>query len=70
MSDSELGECLPSQRVDAMSVDPKTYSVQNCTLDGEVPFGGDDDDDEGGEIIDEGQDLRLPRFSSCFYLKL
>lgn len=52
-----------------MSVDRKVYSVQNCTLDGEVPFGGGDGHEEG-EIDDEGQDLRRLRFSSCFYLQL
>lgn len=43
-----------------MSINPQMYSVQNCTLNWDVPFDGggvmsrDDDGeiDEGGEIVD------------------
>ena len=59
-------------RADLMSVlCSKTTSVQNCTLNREVPFdggGGGGDDGEEGKTDDEGQDLRLPRFKSCFHL--
>lgn len=50
-----------------MSIRLKVDRVQNHTLNREVPSdGGGRGDEVGGDIVDEGQDPRLPWFKSCF----